>query len=1108
MSNRKTPILLIIVIAFVFAAAVPLAKNIKLITTNFNKNLTSADDTVQKLADKFDDLDITAGSGDITSVTAAGLLSGGSSSGAAIIRLGKIDLSSDSTVTGTLAATHLPTAAVTTGDTTHIPTSGGVYTFAETTQDYLKTSENNDDDVSASELDDVFTGASGLLKKTGTATYTLDTNTYLTSYTEADPIAKAVNGILKSNGSTLSAAVLGTDYIKALTDTGVVAGSYTNTNITVNSKGQITAASNGSAGGAVDQIIEGDTKVETVDAGNGYITFVEDNTEYLRITGGNVGIGTTTPSAKLNVVGDMSASGSLSVRGDVFLSSAGEKKIVLRSTTHEPCSIYFMRNDDGSARTDFRIKNDSGYFQIQSSLDDGATWVNHFDMVNTGDWDIGSSLSEEGGILYNDGYAVINSNTNNDDDVSATELDDVFTGASGFLSKTGTGTYTLDTTVYEHANANIQAHISADADTSATNEIQNIWLTIGSQSGSTTASESNDTLNIYGAGIASTSITGDLLTVTATEVDTLSTVVSRGATATGNINLTGSLTASKDITITDGILFTDGIEFSSPVSFLGIKSLSLSESLTLSHPVSLTGVVYYATMKADGTIGRSALRYGGGSGESVTEVQDETYNSTNFNGDTTHAASQDDFYDLMHLADTDDDGLPNKVDASTNGFVKTTNSDGTLSVDTTTYLSSESDTLATVTSRGATSTANIQTYGTLGARKDLTVSGILTVGNVLRVGPATAKKLYNYIDDDTSVQGSGKIGASNDLYVEGEIALGGDLSGNGSLTLNKTFRVGATGGKAAYNVIDDDTTLTASSLMGASNDLLVEGDVQVSGALTLSRDLTISKLQSLTGAAYYVVQTAKGTVGKTALPYGGGASGGGVTSVSGSTPISSSGGTTPAISIANAVSDGATKGAASFTAADFNDSSGNISIDYANGQMATSGQHGFLSDTDWSTFNGKASTSSPAFSGNVNMKGNLSVSDNLTIGGNRNVSGYVMEQFTIESPKSLSDSGTLMVWQNRHPLGYTFHITSIYSRAPIDNVDFTLKECAVNDLSTLTTIEAISITTDGTSVYYNDLTSGIDHADIEYGKGIVFDNDATDNPKWVEFIIVGYYAKP
>lgn len=59
------------------------------------------------------------------------------------------------------------------------------------------------------------------------------------------------------------------------------------------------------------------------------------------------------------------------------------------------------------------------------------------------------------------------------------------------------------------------------------------------------------------------------------------------------------------------------------------------------------------------------------------------------------------------------------------------------------------------------------------------------------------------------------------------------------------------------------------------------------------------------------------------------------------------------VSIDNAAADGSTKGAASFTAADFNASSGNISLDYTNAQKATTSTIGFLTDTDWDTFNGK-----------------------------------------------------------------------------------------------------------------------------------------------------------
>lgn len=80
-----------------------------------------------------------------------------------------------------------------------------------------------------------------------------------------------------------------------------------------------------------------------------------------------------------------------------------------------------------------------------------------------------------------------------------------------------------------------------------------------------------------------------------------------------------------------------------------------------------------------------------------------------------------------------------------------------------------------------------------------------------------------------------------------------------------------------------------------------------------------------------------------------------VTSVTGTSPIASSGGTTPAISIQDAAADGTTKGAATFTASDFNATSGVISIDYTNGQAANGSTKGFLTSADWTTFNNKIS---------------------------------------------------------------------------------------------------------------------------------------------------------
>lgn len=66
---------------------------------------------------------------------------------------------------------------------------------------------------------------------------------------------------------------------------------------------------------------------------------------------------------------------------------------------------------------------------------------------------------------------------------------------------------------------------------------------------------------------------------------------------------------------------------------------------------------------------------------------------------------------------------------------------------------------------------------------------------------------------------------------------------------------------------------------------------------------------------------------------------------------------TPTLSLVlqDASADGTTKGQAAFTAADFNSSSGVLSIDYTNAQKATSSVPGLLTATDWATFNGKLS---------------------------------------------------------------------------------------------------------------------------------------------------------
>ncbi len=67
--------------------------------------------------------------------------------------------------------------------------------------------------------------------------------------------------------------------------------------------------------------------------------------------------------------------------------------------------------------------------------------------------------------------------------------------------------------------------------------------------------------------------------------------------------------------------------------------------------------------------------------------------------------------------------------------------------------------------------------------------------------------------------------------------------------------------------------------------------------------------------------------------------------------VTNSGGTDAVIPLA--VDDGATEGLASFSASDFTLTAGNAVIDYTNGQSATASLKGFLTSTDWTTFNNK-----------------------------------------------------------------------------------------------------------------------------------------------------------
>lgn len=110
---------------------------------------------------------------------------------------------------------------------------------------------------------------------------------------------------------------------------------------------------------------------------------------------------------------------------------------------------------------------------------------------------------------------------------------------------------------------------------------------------------------------------------------------------------------------------------------------------------------------------------------------------------------------------------------------------------------------------------------------------------------------------------------------------------------------------------------------------------------------------------------------------------------------------------------------------------------------------------------------------------------------------------TITEPDNLSEADFLPIWVNE--TGMTFNITEIKAWSDVDDFDFTLKESSGTDFSSLTTIEVITVSTNGTGVYHTTVTSGeIDHAAIEDGHIIGYDN-STDVADFVIIHIKGYF---
>ena len=216
------------------------------------------------------------------------------------------------------------------------------------------------------------------------------------------------------------------------------------------------------------------------------------------------------------------------------------------------------------------------------------------------------------------------------------------------------------------------------------------------------------------------------------------------------------------------------------------------------------------------------------------------------------------------------------------------------------------------------------------------------------------------------------------------------------------------------------TVRIAPATAGTMNNMVIGGTTPLAGSFT---DLSVTGTTSFDGS--------QGTAGQVLTSAGTGATPtwttpttGTVTSVSGTAPIASSGGATPAISISQATTS--TDGYLSSTDWNTFNSKGNGTVTSVTATSpvtstggatpviampaATGSVNGYLTSTDWTTFNNKGSGTVTSVSGTgtvngISLSGTVTSSGNLTLGGTlSNVS--LATQVTGNLPVTNLNSGT------------------------------------------------------------------------------------------------------